>query len=57
MIYCLYCRISGRLCMNTTTVKGYTVPQGTMVQPDIWSLHYDPAHWGPNDPQQFDPER
>ena len=43
--------------MNSTTVKGYHIPQGTTVQPDIWSLHYDPAHWGPTDPHLFDPER
>lgn len=43
--------------MNTTTVNGITIPQGTTVQPDVWSLHYDPEHWGPTDPQMFDPDR
>lgn len=48
--------MAGRLCMNTTEVKGITIPQGTTVQPDVWSLHYDPEYWGA-DPQQFDPDR
>ena len=43
--------------MNTTTVNGITIPQGTTVQPDVWSLHYNSEHWGPTDPQQFDPDR
>jgi len=43
--------------MNTTEVSGYTIPQGTTVQPDIWSLHYSAEHWGPEDPQQFHPDR
>ncbi|KAF6023071.1 TBXAS1 [Bugula neritina] len=49
--------LTGRLCMNTTEVSGYTIPQGTTVQPDIWSLHYSAEHWGPEDPQQFHPDR
>ena len=44
--------------MKTTQIKGgVTIPQGTMVQPDVWSLHYNPEHWGPTDPKKFDPER
>lgn len=52
-----FCRLTGRLCMKTTQVQGITIPQGTMVQPDVWSMHYDPDYWGPEDPKKFNPER
>jgi len=30
---------------------------GTIIQPDVFSIHYDPNLWGPEDPNLFIPER
>jgi len=42
--------------MKSTTVRGYEIPEGVTVQPDVYSLHYNPEFWG-EDPTKFDPER
>ena len=38
-----------------TVIKGYNVPEGSIVIPNIWACHYDLQVWG--DPQTFRPER
>lgn len=38
-----------------TTLRGYSIPKGTTVLPNLWSLHHDQEIWdGPN---TFRPER
>ena len=34
-----------------------TIPAGTRVAADMYSLHFDPDLWGPVDPHMFYPER
>ncbi|XP_066275013.1 steroid 17-alpha-hydroxylase/17,20 lyase-like isoform X2 [Branchiostoma lanceolatum] len=38
-----------------TTLRGYQIPKGTWIMPNLWALHHDPATWG--DPDVFRPER
>ncbi|CAF0910670.1 unnamed protein product [Rotaria sordida] len=46
-----------RECNTTTTVCSYVIEKGSVIQPDMLSLHYDPNLWGPDDPNLFIPER
>lgn len=46
-----------RECNEDTIVSGYHIHKGDVIQPDIYSLHYDRDLWGPEDPQLFIPER
>ncbi|CAF4773663.1 unnamed protein product, partial [Rotaria sp. Silwood2] len=34
-----------------------TIPAGTIVTVDMYTIHFDPDLWGPVDPNVFDPER
>lgn len=47
---------SARTCCKTTTLGGYAVEAGTIVQADVFSLHYDRELWG-EDAADFRPER
>ncbi|XP_078619282.1 steroid 17-alpha-hydroxylase/17,20 lyase-like isoform X2 [Branchiostoma floridae x Branchiostoma japonicum] len=38
-----------------TTLRGYQIPKGTWILPNLWALHHDPDTWG--DPDVFRPER
>ena len=38
-----------------TTLQGYSIPKGTTVLTNLWSLHHDPEIW--DDPGSFRPER
>ena len=38
-----------------TTLQGYSIPKGTTVLTNLWSLHHDPEIW--DDPDAFRPER
>ena len=38
-----------------TTLQGYSIPKGTTVIANLWSLHHDPEIW--DDPHAFRPER
>ncbi|CAF1362555.1 unnamed protein product [Rotaria sordida] len=46
-----------RLCVEDTFVGKHRIKKGTIIQPDIYSVHYDMDIWGPVDPYQFYPER
>ncbi|CAF3587341.1 unnamed protein product [Rotaria sp. Silwood1] len=46
-----------RECNTTTVVCGHTIDEGSVIQPDVLSIHYDPDLWGPEDPNIFLPER
>ncbi|CAF1280785.1 unnamed protein product [Rotaria magnacalcarata] len=46
-----------RECNTNATVCGHTIEKGSIIQPDIFSIHYDPDLWGPEDPNLFIPER
>ena len=53
----IFYRYVNRLCMEDTVVYGQIIPAGVVVQPDIWTIHYDKDLWGPVDPHEFEPER
>ncbi|XP_078604849.1 cytochrome P450 2U1-like [Branchiostoma floridae x Branchiostoma japonicum] len=36
-----------------TTFRGYDIPAGTQVLPNLWSANMDPEYW--SDPEKFDP--
>ena len=38
-----------------TKLSGYDVPKGTVIMPNLWAVHHDPAIW--KDPEEFKPER
>nr|XP_057921192.1 cytochrome P450 2U1 isoform X2 [Doryrhamphus excisus] len=43
------------MASKTTDFRGYTIPQGTVILPNLWSAHRDPTVW--DDPDSFKPER
>lgn len=44
-----------RATSQDATVNGYTIPKGTMVITNLYSVHFDEKYW--NDPGVFLPER
>ncbi|CAF4626543.1 unnamed protein product, partial [Rotaria sp. Silwood2] len=46
-----------RECNTTTTIGGHTIEKGSVIQPDVFTIHYNPDLWGPEDPNTFYPER
>ncbi|KAM9770679.1 cytochrome P450 2U1 [Menidia menidia] len=40
---------------DTREFRGYTIPKGTVVIPNLWSVHRDPTVW--EDPDTFNPAR
>ncbi|CAF0884146.1 unnamed protein product [Rotaria sp. Silwood1] len=46
-----------RKCNQTTNICGYIIAKDSIIQPDIFSIHYNPDLWGPEDPNLFIPER
>lgn len=36
-------------------LQGYTIPKGTIILPNLWSIHRDPAIW--EKPNDFYPNR
>ncbi|XP_072035591.1 cytochrome P450 2U1-like [Amphiura filiformis] len=43
------------MASRDTTVKGYTIPQGSIVVPNIFKVDHDPVAW--NQPWELKPER
>lgn len=44
-----------RAAERDTLIGGYHIPAGTVVIPNLWSLHNDPKYW--HNPSQYDPTR
>ncbi|KAF2355063.1 Cytochrome P450 [Trinorchestia longiramus] len=44
-----------RMASRDTTIQGYFVPKGTIVQVANYCIHHDPQYW--DDPHKFYPER
>ncbi|XP_028832552.1 cytochrome P450 2U1 [Denticeps clupeoides] len=40
---------------ETTEFRGYTIPKGTVIIPNLWSVHRDPTVW--DNPDDFNPTR
>lgn len=43
------------MASETIEFRGYTIPKGTVVLPNLWSVHRDPTVW--DDPDIFNPTR
>ncbi|KAK5865599.1 hypothetical protein PBY51_019858 [Eleginops maclovinus] len=43
------------MASETTEFRGYTIPKGTVIVPNLWSVHRDPTLW--DDPDSFNPSR
>ncbi|XP_020484540.2 cytochrome P450 2U1 isoform X1 [Labrus bergylta] len=43
------------MASETTEFRGYSIPKGTVVVPNLWSVHRDPTVW--DDPDTFNPDR
>jgi thromboxane-A synthase len=46
-----------RECNTSTNVCGHQIEKGCIIQPDVFTIHYDANLWGPEDPKIFYPER
>lgn len=40
---------------KTTEFRGFTIPKGTIIVPNLWSVHRDPTMW--DNPDSFNPAR
>ncbi|CAF1531754.1 unnamed protein product, partial [Didymodactylos carnosus] len=49
--------INRRCMIDEASVCGYKIHQGSIIQADIYSIHYDPILWGPHPTNEFYPER
>nr|QLC36635.1 cytochrome P450 2U1 [Kryptolebias hermaphroditus] len=43
------------MASETTEFRGYTIPKGTVIFPNLYSVHRDPAVW--DEPDSFNPTR
>ncbi|KAM6940207.1 cytochrome P450 2U1 [Xenentodon cancila] len=43
------------MASKTEEFRGYTIPKGTIIFPNLWSVHRDPTVW--EDPDTFNPAR
>ena len=43
------------LLLFLSEFRGYTIPKGTVIIPNLWSVHRDPAVW--DRPDLFNPRR
>ncbi|XP_029452603.1 cytochrome P450 2U1 isoform X1 [Rhinatrema bivittatum] len=44
-----------RMASETTVFQGYTIPKGSVIFPNLWSVHRDPKIW--EKPDDFYPDR
>ncbi|XP_034967472.2 cytochrome P450 2U1 [Zootoca vivipara] len=44
-----------RMASETTVLQGYTIPKGSVIIPNLWSVHRDPNIW--ENPDDFHPAR
>lgn len=42
--------------METSEVEGLVIERDTIVQANVWDIHYNPEYWG-QDTHKFDPLR
>ena len=49
--------VTTRECNTPTNVCGHEIEKGCVIQPDVFSIHFDVNLWGPEDPNRFYPER
>ncbi|KAL5015759.1 hypothetical protein ScPMuIL_005348 [Solemya velum] len=54
--YPLASSVTARQCMETSEVNGLVIEKDTIVQANVWDIHYDPEYWG-EDTHTFDPLR
>ncbi|CAF4690812.1 unnamed protein product, partial [Rotaria sp. Silwood2] len=50
-------RISSRECSQSTIVCGHHIEKGSIIQADRYTIHRNIDLWGPEDPNEFIPER
>lgn len=43
------------MASETTKFRGYIIPKGTIIVPNLWSVHRDPTVW--DEPDSFNPAR
>ncbi|CAF3944668.1 unnamed protein product [Rotaria sp. Silwood1] len=56
-MYLITSKALTRECNATTTVCGHIIEKGSIIQPDVFTIHYNPDLWGPEDPNLFIPVR
>ncbi|KAM9381508.1 cytochrome P450 2U1 [Phaethornis superciliosus] len=44
-----------RMASETAVLQGYTIPKGSVIVPNLWSVHRDPNLW--EKPDEFQPSR
>ncbi|KFP81921.1 Cytochrome P450 2U1, partial [Apaloderma vittatum] len=44
-----------RMASETAVLQGYTIPKGSVIVPNLWSVHRDPNIW--EKPDDFQPSR
>ncbi|NXT91927.1 CP2U1 protein, partial [Anhinga rufa] len=44
-----------RMASETAVLQGYTIPKGSVIVPNLWSVHRDPNIW--EKPDEFQPSR
>ncbi|NXC39806.1 CP2U1 protein, partial [Penelope pileata] len=44
-----------RMASETSVLQGYTIPKGSVIVPNLWSVHRDPNIW--ENPDDFQPTR
>ncbi|KAL3863942.1 hypothetical protein ACJMK2_005663 [Sinanodonta woodiana] len=54
--YPLASTVVARQCTESTEVGGMLIPEGMVIQANIWDVHYNSTLWGENT-HRFDPER
>jgi cytochrome P450 len=46
-----------RECNTSANICGHQIEKGSVIQPDVFTVHFDANLWGPEDPNLFYPER